>query len=241
MSLSVEIRFLRFTPRTWPLPVLATLVIVASALPRLFDAVVRYASESNAEDAGVAAIIALAYAMPALLLAPFAVWPLLLRRVRRVDRVAAGALLAAYALWGVPALVHATVFAADTYRSLAEFDALVGPARRAVRADPVLAAREAAAAGETGFLFVADDPSSPLESSCVRARFGVRAIRATADVPLLPGQQRFRRRAIEFARRYNAEMAAAVGVSPADLWRPGDCAERRPLGYWPVEAEGLSP
>ncbi|HYH83498.1 MAG TPA: hypothetical protein VEX86_27130 [Longimicrobium sp.] len=238
MSTSVEIRVLRSTPRTRPLVAFAAVVMASSALPWLFGRAVGYFARSAASDAGTAAMFALTYAMPALLLAPLAAFALLFRSMRRVDRLGMGTLVGAYAVWIIPAMVDARTFAAETRLSVARFEAIAGPPRRAVRADPVLAARAAAAAGETSFLTVSDfDALSAIPNACLWQRFGLRKISATADVAL-PGQARFRRRARAFAVRYNATMAAALGLSRAEMERTGGCVPRY-LGEWPAEAGGV--
>jgi hypothetical protein len=236
MSRSVEIRVLRFTPRTWPLAVLAALVIVARSLPWLFGFVDDSLAATFAMgDTGYLAVNA---GVVAVLVAPFPAYALLWRRMRRVGRIGFGMLLAAYGAWGVPQSLRAAVFLNEAVHTVAEARAQTRAARRAMSPGPLVAAHKAAMAGEHGFLALAGYAvSTPgVRNPCVLAKWGARVIRGTSDGIRSPGHARFQERAARFATRYNAAMAAELGISPAELARDGGCIIRPEMAYWPADA-----
>jgi len=241
MSTTVEVRFLRFTPRTWPLAALAVLVIAARSLPWLLglldDPVPAMYSMG---DAGYLAMNA---GILAVLVAPFAAYALLWRRMRRVSRIGFGALLVAYGAWGVPRSVSAAAFLHRAVNTVAETRAVTRAPRRAMSPGPLAAAHSAVRAGEAGFLGVAGFAVSipGVRNPCVLAKWGARVIRGTSDGIRSPGHALFQERAVRFAARYNAAMAAELGISRAELERDGGCTTFPEMAYWPGDPAEAAP
>lgn len=238
MSSSVEIRILRFTARTWPLAVFTALVIVARSLLWFLGLVDTPGAAFSMGDAGFVAMNA---GILAVLVAPFPAYALLWRRMRRAGRTGAGVLLAAYGAWGVPQSVRAAAFLREAVTAVAEFRAETRAARRAMSPGPRVAAHRAAVAGETSFLGVAGYAVSipGVQNPCVLARWGARVIRGTSDATSTPDGARFQEQAARFATRYNAAMAAELGIPRAELARNGGCTIRPEMAYWPAQGGGL--
>jgi hypothetical protein len=218
--------------------VIAALVAVAAAVPWLL---VRL--DEPLARTGDAGLLALNLAIPLFLLAPFLAYSLLWRRMPREGRILSGAMLVLYGVAAVPRCLRSMVFLGEAVRAAAHVRAETRPARRAMRVGPVEAARRATAAGDTSFLGVAGYAVlvPGVTNPCVLARWGQSVIRGTSDASRTPGHARFQERAQHFAAAYNQALAARVGISPAELQRPGACTLDPRLRPWPAGPGEVAP
>lgn len=233
MGARVEIRIARAPRGMRAFPALAA----AAVLPWAWAfAVSRGPDLDEVGDAVFWVGVALCAVLP---LAPIAVavrgWRRMDGRALRLGLVFAA--LASLAL-SVPAGGASLMVGAFAIASGVDYARVSPPVRRAMRVPPAVAARRALARGDASFLgihsFIAF-ATPGVESRCVKARYGVRPLAVRGNLFDSPAQGRFMGRAWDYAERYNRELGAALGLSPADLVRHDDCEVPPERGAWPVE------
>jgi hypothetical protein len=172
------------------------------------------------------------FALPLILLLPFALVMPLLRDWRGSARRLLIAVTCTYGIYATPFAVIAIHRLAVAAR---DQDAELRPVLEAMREGPEAAARRDADAGQRGFLGVAELAVTypGVKNSCVLARLQPRVIIGTSDVIQTPAQAQIQERAAGFAERYNTEMARLLWISPVELGRDDRCAGIDGAGYWP--------
>jgi hypothetical protein len=119
--------------------------------------------------------------------------------------------------------------------------ATLHPQRLAMRVPPEDAARRALSAGNDDFLAISGESLivPGVENWCATEASGWMVVRNTSDGFQSRGHVGFQWEAATYARRYNAEVIARLGLDRAELSRPvdppcGGSAESRPAPrYWP--------
>ncbi|HEX6748130.1 MAG TPA: hypothetical protein VF092_12620 [Longimicrobium sp.] len=157
------------------------------------------------------------------------------RTLGLVPRIVAAAMLLVYGVVAWPVAFDAVGWSVEFAAMEREANAMMIRPRKAMRVPPAEAAARALAAGDSAFLGVMGYAlEAPIvENDCVLARFGVHPIEGTGDVLMTPNHARFQRQAGAYATRYNAALAARLGVSAAELQRDAPCDDWRRAGWWP--------
>ena len=156
----------------------------------------------------------------------------------RNRRIAVGAMLGTYVVIALPAVRSLVQWSMEFAGYERRANAMMRPARLAMRVPPEAAAVRALAAGDSAFLAVVGEMiSTPgVHGGCLVQRYGERAIRGTSDGMLTPDHVRFQFRARDYAARYNATLAARLGLSRARLAGDGPpCEVTRRARPWPSD------